>query len=87
MTHKQATAAARGMYCLYCGDSPCEPCHYPKHRGMGGKGAGWEPWEWVPLCRIHHDVLDARNGASTSATALTQTVRDLVARRRYGQFP
>ena len=81
MTHKQATAAAHGMYCLYCGATPCEPCHWPKHRGMGGKGAGWEPWEWCPMCRVHHDALDARNGASEWAVALTNDVRELVAKR------
>ena len=27
---------------------------------MGGKNAGWAYNEGVPLCRIHHDRLDAR---------------------------
>jgi hypothetical protein len=64
MTHKEATAAAAEMECLLCGDSPCEPCHYPTHRGMGGAKAGWDEDEWVPMCRFHHDALDKRNGVS-----------------------
>ena len=35
-------------------------CHWPKHRGMGGRNAGWAYDEGVPLCRIHHDRLDGR---------------------------
>lgn len=65
MTHKQATEAAREMECLMCGRTPSEPCHYPKHRGMGGAGAGWERWEWVPMCRVHHDALDGRAGVNS----------------------
>lgn len=61
MTHKEATAAAREMECLVCGRFS-EPCHYPTHRGMGSAKAGWEMWEWVPMCRTHHDILDGRGG-------------------------
>lgn len=54
MTHREATVSAAERSCVVCGNQPCEPAHYPKHRGMGGAGAGWEPWEWCPMCRKHH---------------------------------
>jgi len=64
MEHKEATASARELECCVCGCSPCEPAHYPRHRGMGAGHAGWGEDEWVPMCRLHHDALDKRNGTS-----------------------
>jgi hypothetical protein len=64
VTHKQATKAAHDLPCCLCGTKPCEPCHHPTHRGMGGAKAGWDEHEWVPMCRTHHDALDGRLGPS-----------------------
>jgi hypothetical protein len=61
---------------------PSEPCHYGKHRGMGGKSAGWEPQEWVPLCRRCHDRLDKRNGASDTARYLHDVTVALIEKAR-----
>jgi len=80
VTHKQATALALTLPCCVCGTKPCEPCHFPKHRGMGGKNAGWERDEWVPMCREHHDALDGRNGVSAVCTAATFLAREAAAR-------
>lgn len=46
--------------CLLCGGSPTCFAHYPRHRGMGGKNAGWGYNEGVPLCDRHHKQLDAQ---------------------------
>jgi len=46
--------------CLICGGSPTCYAHWPKHRGMGGKNAGWAYNEGVPLCFRCHERLDAR---------------------------
>ena len=78
--HQKATALARDSVCLVCGTTPCEPCHI-KHRGMGGKNAGWEAEEWVPLCRKCHDKFDARNGASLGCQEQTRIVRYIVSVR------
>ena len=61
--------------CLVCGDFPSERCHYPTHRGMGGGKAGWEPGEWVPLCRWCHDALDGRHGVSEAACLDSSQIR------------
>lgn len=65
--HREATRKASVMHCRVCGIVPCEPCHWPRHRGLGGGHAGWGDEEWVPLCRRHHDVLDRRHGVSAAA--------------------
>ena len=82
MTHREATQKARWMDCRVCGTTPCEPCHWPTHRGMGGAKAGWDEHEWVPLCRTHHDMLDGRNGSSPYACwmreVVVQTLKDRV---------
>jgi hypothetical protein len=67
--HRIATYEARELSCLICGRGPCEPCHYPKHRGLGGGHAGWESHEWWPLCRRHHDLVDGRLGVSPHVEA------------------
>lgn len=81
MTHSEATRIARQSSCLVCGDVPCEPCHYPTHRGMGGAKAGWEPTEWVALCRRHHDCLDGRNGVSASCREDSYVTKVLIDER------
>jgi len=78
--HQKATLLARESACLVCGTTPSEPCH-TTHRGMGGAKAGWEVSEWVPLCRKHHDELDARNGVSALATEHTRITRYIVSVR------
>lgn len=64
MRHEEATASARRQSCCVCGGIPSEPAHFPRHRGMHAGHAGWEETEWVPMCRLHHDALDKRNGIS-----------------------
>lgn len=68
--------------CLGCCTTPCEPAHFPTHRGMGGAKAGWEPWEWVPLCRKCHDALDRRNGVSERCQLDTHFVVEMIGMRR-----
>jgi len=55
----------RTLPCLVpsCKAEPTCAAHFPRHRGMGGAKATWAYNETVPLCRLHHDALDARNGA------------------------
>jgi len=52
----------RERACLMPGCRAAPRCfaHYPHHRGMGGKNAGWSYNEGVPLCYHHHEALDAR---------------------------
>jgi hypothetical protein len=76
--HQDATRKAAESKCLVCGTTPCEPAHHPVHRGMGGGKAGWGDHEWVPMCRKHHDELDARNGASEHAAEQTRITRYIV---------
>jgi hypothetical protein len=49
---------------------------------MGGKSSGWEPQEWVPLCRRCHDRLDKRNGVSTNARYVHEVTRALIEKGR-----
>jgi len=74
--HRAATLLVAASDCLLCEHPGCVPAHYPRHRGMGGAGAGWERTEWVPLCAQCHDILDARNGASMAYCQDTETARD-----------
>jgi hypothetical protein len=79
MTHKQATALAAESKCLVCGTSPCSPCHWPRHRGSGGRFDNeWDVEHWVPLCKKHHDELDARNGVSPAQSEQTRITRYIV---------
>lgn len=36
----------------------CTVCHKTEvdraHVRTRGAGAGWQEWEWIPLCRFHH---------------------------------
>ena len=65
MNHREATALAKTMECFMCGDTPCEPVHWPKHRGMGGDESMWEYGEhWIPGCRMCHRKLDKTAGDS-----------------------
>ena len=64
VNHAEATRLAAESKCVLCHDTPCEPCHWPTHRGMGGAKAGWERREWVPLCRYHHTLIDKTQGVS-----------------------
>jgi len=56
----------RSFPCLIpgCEATPCCAAHWPKHRGIGGAGAGWGYNEIVPLCSYHHDLIDGRLGVS-----------------------
>lgn len=76
--HREATKKAAEMRCRVCGLSPCEPCHYPRHRGSGGRFENeWAQELWVPLCHQHHMVLDRQHGVSPAA----EFERSLVVRR------
>ena len=67
LAHKRATIAAMFERCLLCRrDMGCVPAHWPTHRGMAAGKAGWEPHEWVPLCRECHDLVDGRLGRQTA---------------------
>lgn len=71
----------RSLPCLLRQDGRCAGAvvfaHYPKHRGMGGAGAGWQPHEGLPLCRYHHDALDARGPTWAEHERVRQLVADL----------
>ena len=43
-----------------CHATPTAFCHFPHHRGIGGRNAGWAYDEGVPLCDVHHKRLDAQ---------------------------
>ena len=60
--HRRATVDAMFERCLLCHRDGCVPAHWPRHRGMGAGHAGWDPEEWVPLCRECHDLVDGRLG-------------------------
>jgi len=44
--------------CLVCGKYGVDAAHYPLRRSHG---AGWGLLEVVPLCRLHHRLLDEGN--------------------------
>jgi len=80
--HREATALAAESKCLCCGTTPCEPCHWPVHRGSGGRFENeWDVDHWVPLCRLCHNRLDARNGVSAYEQEKTRIVRYIVSVR------
>ena len=82
MTHKDATLLARESPCIVCGTTPSEPCHWPRHRGSGGRFENeWDPQHWVPLCRKCHDYLDSRSGVSALATEHTRITRYIISVR------
>jgi hypothetical protein len=69
----------RELRCLIPGcHAPTCYAHWPKHRGMGGKSAGWAYNEGIPACRVHHDALDARNGAGKDAWKTHMQILDVV---------
>jgi hypothetical protein len=79
MTHKEATALAAESHCLVCHATPCEPCHWPRHRGSGGRFENdWDQSVWVPLCRVCHDIVDGRNGTSAKAREGTKIANYVV---------
>ena len=80
--HRIATREARELRCLVCGQYGCEPCHFPKHRGMGGYNAGWEAHEWVGLCRSCHDLVDGRRGVSSVVERQRRIAIASIERRR-----
>ena len=78
--HQKATLLARESTCLVCGTTPSEPCHIV-HRGLGGAKAGWDIEEWIPLCRVCHNLIDARNGVSAGEQEKTRIARYVVSVR------
>jgi hypothetical protein len=80
--HRIASHEARQMSCLICGRSPCEPCHWPRHRGLGSAHAGWSRSEWVGLCRRCHDTVDGRLGVSGPIEARRQQAITILEERR-----
>jgi len=83
-THRTASRIAFESDCLVCGATPCEPCHYPTHRGMGGAKAGWTNAEWVPLCRYHHDLVDGRLGVSPFIEEQRRLAKETIDAHRSG---
>ena len=76
MTHKEATLLARESPCLVCGTTPSEPCHWPRHRGSGGRFENdWDVRNWGPGCRVCHNRLDGRNGVSAHEQEQTRITR------------
>jgi hypothetical protein len=53
--------AVRGLPCLVCQETPCDPAH------VTSRGAGGGRFDLVPLCRMHHDEQHAQ-GAVTFET-------------------
>lgn len=49
-----------------CLRAPSCFAHYPKHRGIGGKNAGWGLFEGAPLCDYHHKILDGQKPGGMS---------------------
>jgi len=78
--HHIATKLAFESACLLCGTSPCMPCHWPRHRGLGGGHAGWERHEWVPLCGPCHSLVDHRTGVSKAIEAQRRLAIDTLIR-------
>ena len=70
----------RELECLIpkCEAQPTCFCHYPKHRGHGGRNAGWAYNEGVPLCFFHHEALDARAPDWKTHMEVLATVKRLV---------
>jgi hypothetical protein len=54
----------RELPCLLCECPDTAYCHYPRHRGSGGR-MSWEYNAGVPLCLFHHDLIDGRRGTSS----------------------
>lgn len=46
----------KGLNCVCCGQSPCDPCHL-RSKGAGG---GDQRWNIVPMCRYHHSEQHAQ---------------------------
>ena len=78
--HHIASKLAFESECLLCGTSPCSPCHWPVHRGIGGAKAGWERHEWVPLCGPCHSLIDRRAGVSKHIEAQRRLAIDTLIR-------
>lgn len=72
-----ARIAYRSEACLApgCRRTPTCFAHFPKHTGMGGGKDKWEHRKGVPLCGVHHDVLDGRNGSSEFSRQATYELR------------
>lgn len=65
MNRQEAVQLARDTPCLVCYFPSSEVCHWPRHRGSGGRFENdWAPEVWVPLCHYHHDLVDGRQGVS-----------------------
>ena len=81
--HKLATAKAREMTCLVCGMYGCSPCHWPRHRGSGGRFENeWADEVWVPLCDHHHSLVDGRLGVSLAVEMQRRIAIQAIERRR-----
>ena len=88
--HKAASLLAANERCLSCNrQAPSEPCHYPRHRGSGGRFEDdWDPNVWVPLCRRCHDILDDRAGTNSKFAQEKNTIIMLIENnKRRGVWP
>ncbi len=53
-------------------------CAHLKHRGMGGGESRNNPENAVILCKLHHDVLDGRQGYAKTSTELGRMLASVV---------
>lgn len=60
-----------------CKATPTAYCHFPHHRGIGGKNAGWAYNEGVPACNVHHGRMDNNGETWPLNTATRALVQDL----------
>jgi len=56
----------RQLPCLLCDSPDTAYCHWPRHRGSGGRGITWEPDEGIPGCSRCHALIDGRLGVSAA---------------------
>jgi len=54
----------RTIQCLLCESPETAYCHWPRHRGSGGR-MSWEYDKGIPLCKRCHDLIDGRLGVSS----------------------
>jgi len=65
---RDARKLYRQFACVYpgCVRTPTCFAHYPRHRGIGGRNAGWGLFEGAPCCDYHHRILDGHKPGDLS---------------------
>lgn len=54
----------RTIPCLLCESPDTMYCHFPRHRGSGGRGITWEYDKGIPGCYRCHRLIDGTLGVS-----------------------